>query len=543
MQSARLSVLWRLVEAQGLSSLLVFFGYFFSAKLGQYIFLSQHSAPSVFWLPAGIALVSVFLYGYRMALPIALGELAAIATAGHASLLFIVAITIGCTLQPLLGTYLLKRFRFTGSMDTTSQAIAIIIGALIIGLVSPAIAAFTLAIFHPVSALAWADFGRMWAANAIGILTITPLISFWRGSDSRPSLQQLIELSAIFVILGGCLYFIFWTKVAGMLGLPLACAVFATLFWLLLRFEPRFMGIAIAGAFAIAVAGGIVAHPTAPLDNQLFGDELIFVLFAPMFLICAAVAHERRKSARELADQVAKLEILTERLQADDERKNQFIATLAHELRNPLAPVVSTLDILSIRHECDPESVKLIAGAQRQTDSIRRLLNDLLDVGRITHNKLTLAQEMIDLCEIVKHSVQTIEPNLCGRERDLTVSAPSESLWLRVDKVRLEQIIVNLLNNAVKYTEPGEQIELSCVRQGDEAVVCVRDSGRGIAAEDLSEIFLPFRQVTGAPHQRGGLGIGLSITKQLVLLHGGSIEAESPGIGEGSVFTLRLPLA
>jgi len=234
---------------------------------------------------------------------------------------------------------------------------------------------------------------------------------------------------------------------------------------------------------------------------------------------------------------------LAEALRQADRRKNEFLATLAHELRNPLAPIRNALHVMRIKTD-DPSMVEEARRMmERQLGQMVRLVDDLLDVGRITRGKLDLRKEHADLAIVVRNALDATRPLIQAAGHELTVTLPSRAVCIDGDPVRLGQVLANLLNNAAKYMEPGGRIWLAAASDESEVVVSVRDRGIGIPAEALGAVFDMFAQVEGSLEgSRGGLGIGLTLAKQLVELHGGSIEARSEGLGKGSEFVLRLPV-
>ncbi|HEX7183940.1 MAG TPA: ATP-binding protein [Thermoanaerobaculia bacterium] len=241
---------------------------------------------------------------------------------------------------------------------------------------------------------------------------------------------------------------------------------------------------------------------------------------------------------------------ITDRKQAEeslreaDRRKDEFLATLAHELRNPLAPIRNAAQILQLKGPPDPTLQWARDIIERQAQQLSRLVDDLLDVSRVNRGKVELRKERVELSAIVERALETSRPVLEDAGHRLTVTFPEEPLWLIADTTRMAQALSNLLNNAAKYTEAGGHIRLSSGRDGDRAVVEVRDDGIGIPSEMLSRIFEMFAQVdTSLERAQGGLGIGLTIARSLVEMHGGAIEAASDGSGKGSVFRIRLPLA
>lgn len=225
-----------------------------------------------------------------------------------------------------------------------------------------------------------------------------------------------------------------------------------------------------------------------------------------------------------------------------DQRKDEFLATLAHELRNPLAPISNALRLLD-RSPASDQAERLHQMISRQVKHMVRLVDDLMEASRISRGKLDLQTEETQLNSVIQHAVETSKPLLERARHRLSVSLPQESLWVDGDPVRLAQVFANLLNNAAKYTDDEGHIEISCSQDGLWAVVTVRDNGIGIEAEHMSNLFQLFAQLeSGRMRSQGGLGIGLSLAQRLVELHGGSILAASKGPGHGSTFTVRLPL-
>jgi PAS domain S-box-containing protein len=232
-----------------------------------------------------------------------------------------------------------------------------------------------------------------------------------------------------------------------------------------------------------------------------------------------------------------------EELRETDRRKTEFLATLAHELRNPLAPISNGLHLLRLAGD-DRTREKARGMMERQLRHLVHLVDDLLDIARITSNKVELRRERLDLSGVLAGAVETSAPLISAAGHTLDVRLPDHQLLVFGDATRLAQIVSNLLNNAAKYTPHGGRIELSAREENGEAVVCVTDSGMGIPPEELPRVFEMFTQVGRNVHRaQGGLGIGLALVKRLVELHGGSVQAHSGGAARGSTFSVRLPLA
>jgi signal transduction histidine kinase/CheY-like chemotaxis protein len=254
-------------------------------------------------------------------------------------------------------------------------------------------------------------------------------------------------------------------------------------------------------------------------------DESILVQLAQM----ASVAIENARLVRDLLDA--------------DRRKDEFLATLAHELRNPLAPIRTGLQLLRLAGGDVVTGEKARTMMERQLGQMVRLVDDLMDVSRINQGKLELRTERIDLAAVLTSAVETSRPLIEQMGHRLEVVPPPQPVMVEADLTRLAQVFSNLLTNAAKYTERGGRITLTAERHGGDVTVAVRDTGIGIAADQLPRIFEMFSQVkTALERSQGGLGIGLALVKRLVEMHGGRIEARSDGPGRGSEFVVRLPV-
>ena len=269
--------------------------------------------------------------------------------------------------------------------------------------------------------------------------------------------------------------------------------------------------------------------PAVSLYNQLFMLIVIWggaVMIASMLKATAAVKAARRE------------------LEQADQRKDEFLAILSHELRNPLAPIRTAADILTAPG-VTPEQLRWASGMiRRQSARMARLLDGLLDVARIAEGKLALNLEVVSLPSIVDAAIEVARPALDRKNHRLSVDLPSEPAMLLADPLRLSQVFSNLLTNAAKYTDPGGRIQLTGALDGGRLRVSVRDNGIGIPPEALTSVFGLFSQMEAATTRaEGGVGIGLALAKGIVELHGGTIEARSQGRGHGSEFITSLPLS
>jgi signal transduction histidine kinase len=247
---------------------------------------------------------------------------------------------------------------------------------------------------------------------------------------------------------------------------------------------------------------------------------------------------EERERARAL-----ELELLTRALQESDRRKNEFLATLAHELRNPLAPIRNLVHILRAKAVGTPDLQWVPELIERQVRQLYRLVDDLSEVALIERGALNVRIQRVDLARLIQGVVEAVRPMIDAEGHELIVSLPDDPVYLEGDAARLSQVFSNLLCNAAKYTERGGRIGVACRLHDGEIEVCVRDNGIGIPTPMLARIFEPFTQLDhGRERRRGGLGIGLALAKQLVETHGGIIVARSSGIGQGTELSVRLPI-
>jgi signal transduction histidine kinase len=247
---------------------------------------------------------------------------------------------------------------------------------------------------------------------------------------------------------------------------------------------------------------------------------------------------------RRVEERTRALERANAALKEEDRRKDEFLAILAHELRNPLAPIANAIEILK-RFEGDVDMCRDARDTMsRQLTLLVRLVDDLLEVSRIRRGKIELRKSRVELAAIVRQAVEAVEPFARRKEHELKVSIPDEPIFFDADAVRLTQVVGNLLNNACKFTPAGGHIELTARRSGDRVLIRVRDDGMGIAPEQLNHIFEMFTQLDASlERSEMGLGIGLTLVRNLVELHGGRVEARSAGAGRGSEFIITLPVS
>jgi PAS domain S-box-containing protein len=276
------------------------------------------------------------------------------------------------------------------------------------------------------------------------------------------------------------------------------------------------------------------------------GTRVYDYIFAPVLgpdgEVVAVAGTTRDITDRQAAEQVLREQ--AERLAESDRAKDEFLATLSHELRNPLAPLRNSLAMLRMAGMEDDRTAPIHAMMERQVNHLVRLVDDLLEISRISRGTFSLRKERVELAAVVRNAVETSDPLIRAGRHALVVELLDEPQWLEGDPVRLAQILANLLNNAAKYTPDGGHITLRAWREGGRAAISVRDTGIGIEPDALPRMFEMFsRGDRDSGHGQGGLGIGLALSLRLAEMHGGTLDAHSEGAGKGSEFTVRLPLA
>jgi signal transduction histidine kinase/ActR/RegA family two-component response regulator len=305
-----------------------------------------------------------------------------------------------------------------------------------------------------------------------------------------------------------------------------------------------------AGALTRRLLPAVIVVPIVLGMFRLWGEQAEFydlpfgtairtlaeIVLMSALLSWAANTISRQAHARQRAE-----DQLVESLRDADRRKNKFLATLAHELRNPLAPVRNAVALLKSRTQRDPLVDRVTQVIERQVSLMARLMDDLLDIGRITNDRMELRRERVDLVTIVRDAVEMCQPLILRSGHEISVMAPQPSIVVEADPARLGQVFGNLVNNACRYMAPNGQLWVTIERSGSDAVVTITDTGIGIPPEQLASIFEMFSQVDRTNRTHGGLGIGLHLVKRLIEMHGGQVSAHSDGPGLGSRFTVRLP--
>ena len=303
------------------------------------------------------------------------------------------------------------------------------------------------------------------------------------------------------------------------------------------------------GPALVATTAGYVAaeyffvEPAGSVFLTAAPDPVPLALYLVSCLIIIGFGGGMRSARRRLEREVAERRRLEEKLREADKRKDLFLATVAHELKHPLAPIRNVLEVLELKDMPDRELRWGRGVMDRQVKHLARLIDDLLDVSRIVRGGMELRREPLPVSRILTDAVELCRPLVDAQRHELSIAFPTEPLFVEGDPTRLVQVIGNLLDNAAKYTPAGGRIAVSAGREDDSAVIRVRDEGIGIPDSMLERVFEPYaRSDEARARAAGGLGIGLSVVRDLVELHGGRIEAHSAGRDRGSEFVVRLPL-
>jgi signal transduction histidine kinase/ActR/RegA family two-component response regulator len=535
------------LQSQVPKLLFLFVVYVLTAWLGLSLYPVNGFASYV-WMPSGVAVAALFLYGIRLWPAILLGAFFSNLMSGAVPPVAL-GIAVGNTLEAVIGAYLLiNHVHLDYLLARLRDTLGLIATALGVTLISASIGAGSLWLGSMLPAvnigstwLAW------WIGDTLGVLILTPfLIRWFTRIFFRKTKRELAEGTVLFLTLIFVSIFIFWIPVVGSGAFPMFYLLFPPLVWAALRAGPRGVTLAIVLVSVISIAAAITQHGAfrgidpqeALLSLQLF-IGFIIVLFLPF----TAIVEDSKNVLLSLEEKNEQLSQALARLAEEDKAKNEFLAILAHELRNPLSPVISSLELIKIEaHEGKPAALNLIETAETHIRTLTHLLDDLLDISRITRKQFKLRRETIELQAVIQHSLQTVGEFYKSKNHTLTVSLPEKPVWIKADPLRFQQVIVNLLHNAAKYTEPGGAVNLTATYKKEMLRIVVKDTGIGIEPHMLSVIFEPFLQGQSDAHAYSGMGIGLALTKRLVELHDGEVWAESDGPGKGSRFIIELPV-
>jgi signal transduction histidine kinase len=528
--------------------------YFVTARLGLELAVVSRQV-SIIWPATGLALALLVLRGRRLWPAVLLGAFTA-NVLNDTSVLASTGIAAGNTIEALVGAKLLQRVGFQPSMRRLHDVASLFLLAACLSTIVGATVGVTSVCLTGTAP--WGDFSSLWSTwwigDAIGNLVTAPFVFVWADqARNRWRLQRLPEgmlllcsmllLSlAVFVDRGSAVPY------------PVHYLIFPAVIWAALRLGQHATATLVFGSLAVTIVATIAGRGpfvTANIGASLLQVALFMAVVAVTGLFLGAATAERNRAERRRSEDYARLRSSEERLArqaeelaAADRRKDEFLAVLGHELRNPLAPLQNGLELLALGGNDQALVIHARQVMERQLRHLVRLVDDLLDVARIRSGKIVLEIERVELAGMVATAVELARPIIDARSHDLQIMLPPETLWTDADRIRLPQLLANLLNNAAKYTDEGGSIILSVVQLKSDVIVSVRDTGIGMDADALENVFELFAQAAGPAHTvQGGLGVGLSLARSIAELHGGVLTAHSEGPGKGSELVLRLPAA
>ena len=529
-------------------ALVALFGvYVVAGKLGLSLAF-VHANASPVWPPTGIALAALLTLGYRLWPAIFAGAFCVnITTAG--SVATSLGIAGGNTLEALLGAYLVDRYANGARAFDHSQNVFKFAGfaALLSPMVSATVGVASLAL---TGYAAWDDFDQIWLTwwlgNASGALIFTPMLILWtRDWRSDRSRGRLLEAAALWftTTLIGLAVFGEGLSRFGLMTLPLTFLCTPPLVWAAVRFRQ------LEAAMLVAVLSGIAIWETlngfGPFASVTANEALLLLqvfmgTVSVMVISAGALVEERRRVEHEREELLARAQAARADAEAANRAKDDFLGMLGHELRNPLAAIISAVSVLDRIGQQDDVAVRARGAIRHQITHLGRLVDDLLDIAHVTSGDIVLSCKPLNLATSVQRSVSDLAST--GRLERHVIDVRAEPVWANADPSRLNQIVANLLTNAIKYTSPGGTIRVRVGGEENQAVVGVTDTGIGIPSNLLPRMFdLPVHGERRLDHAQAGLGVGLTLVRRLVDLHGGRVEVFSEGPGRGSEFVVRLP--
>ncbi len=504
-------------------------------------------SPAILFPASGIALGILFLEGISLWPIVYLASLTGSLLAG-APIAYVLFMPVAHALITVSGAFLLRKGKvdplFRRSRDMFWLLGTILVVSTIVPTVGNLGSLFNAFLQGTVAeSITW---GQWYTATVFSLIIGTPFVMRWFAKPRfARTWLEVVETVSVFSVLVLINYFLFFTESNNINGFSLVYLLLLPLFWLALRLRPRFVTLAFVITSVMAVMSlfvGIHVPPPELFSTKLFQTQLFMIIIAIIFYVLVSLEEDRRVTGNLMRSQVATLENVLARISSESRAKNDFIAVLAHELRNPLAPIASGIDFLKMKRGREKEELEMLSFMEDRMGTIRRLLDDLLDVSRISERKISLEKEVVDLNALVHQAVASTTHHFKDRHQNLSLQLPPEPVYLEADPIRIEQVLTNLLTNASKYSDTGGHIDLSVTPLNASVDIIVSDHGLGIEPELLDKIFEPFHQIESGERTKKGIGIGLSLVQSFVEMHEGKVRATSDGPGKGSQFTVTLPL-
>lgn len=515
----------------------VFLSYVITGYVGLHL-NAVNTFATLVWPPAGIAFAAFFMRDHRL-WPAVFFAAFLINVSIGASFPVAFCIALGNTLGPLAGASFVKWYtNYNPMVLRLLDNVGIVLSSFIVPVITATVGVGALWLGGTLSSAAFgATWSTWWMGDMLGILVLSPFIMKWFSPPlfERTTLQR-IELIVASLSVAATAYYIFWTPIN-----PFTYGLFIPLTWVALRTGPHGITLSLVLVALIAVIGTITGHGSF-LTLGLPHLQIFLATISSVFLIFTAVVEERKNVFTTLTGHVDELEDALFKISAEDEAKKEFLAVLAHELRNPLATILNSIELINLEGFSASNAKKLLEIIAERSHAMVHLLDDLLDISRISQKKLSVEKQTVSVGQFIDKLILTAQPLISKYEHTFSITRPDEELYLHADPVRLEQIFTNLVVNAAKFTKTPGSIEALVRREKHMAVAYIRDSGMGIPENMLEKIFEPFYQINRGTSAKEGIGVGLPLTRRLVEIHGGTIEARSQGIGRGSEFIVRLPL-
>jgi signal transduction histidine kinase len=516
--------------------------YFIAGKLGLRLAF-VHASASPVWPPAGIALATLLVLGYRTWPAIFLGAfLVNLTTAGNIPTSL--GIAAGNTLEAFCGAWLVNQFAGgTRVFDRSQDVFKFAVAALVSTLVSPSLGVTSLALGGFAS---WANYGAIWVTwwlgDATGDLILAPLIILWSVAPTwrwkrREAVEVAILLMLLFV-LGEAVFGGLFPITAGNYPFTLLCG--PIVIWTAFRFAQRETATGIFILSAIAIWGTL--HHLGPFIMKTENQSLLLLQTSTAILTITAMALAAGMAERRRAE--AALEQQNAAVETANRTKDNFLAMLSHELRTPLTPVIPALEALEMDPPQPGEIKSALAMMRRNIELERQLIDDLLDLTRISRAKLQLKLGPVDAHQAILNVVQICRTEADAKKLKVQLELRADDYWVSADAAKFQQIMWNLLRNAIKFTGESGKITISSSNHSPHNLtIGVSDTGIGIEPEMMERIFNPFEQGDRSFQRRfGGLGLGLAISKSLAEAHGGTLTARSDGRERGTTFFLTMKI-
>jgi len=525
------------------SGALLMIAYIAATRISSALF----AAPAIIFPASGIALGGLFLEGLILWPFVYFASLIGYILNGS-TLVTMAVLPVAHTLQAVLGAWLLRKLNVDPIFHRLRDMFAVLGTSLVLAIFVPLVGMFILGPLNQhfygiapssVTLISW------YTGTLFSLLFFAPFVMRWL---SKPyfnrSWSEILEIAAAFGLLALISVPLFWDGVVAVLNISLVYFLLVPFFWMALRMGTRFLTLALVFLAVVAISGtmyGMGAPGAEDLGMRLFQVQIFLNIIALIFYVLVSLQDERTMAQSLLISQVQNLRGALDQLASQNHAKTEFIAMLAHELRNPLAPIASGIDLLKAKVSGEDAGTLDVMHSRMQT--VKRLLDDLLDVSRITEQKLSLQKETVDLSALARHAALSADHYFKERDQTLLLNLPDTPVLIEADPVRIEQVLTNLLTNASKFSNMGEEVSLTVRQSGSIAEVLVVDQGVGIEKEMISRIFEPFLQVELGQRTRQGLGIGLALVRNLIEMHGGTVKVRSEGKDKGSQFSVLLPLS